>query len=143
MTGFALLNGTTAIIDVSMAIGSGSGSPTSVKCQFRRWMARITQEMFEQTSFCSGSWRARIPGLRQLIGRLDGYMSIGNVGSDPLAYFQNTLPAPFVLTATTSATISGNAWVTSDENSIEAAANSSRAVDFESYGPCLTSWPIT
>lgn len=140
---FQLLSGTTAIVDINIAIGSGSGTPVSSKCLFRRWMARITQEMFEQTVFCGGGWRSRIPGLKQLIGRLDGYMSVGNAASDPLAFFQNTLAAPFVLTATTSATISGNGWVTSDEQAIEAAANTSRGVDFESFGAVLTAWPIT
>lgn len=131
----ALLDGSNASIDVSIATAS-------YKCIAAAWTARLVREFSEQTTFCSGGWRARVPGMRQLIGSLAGFASKGSAISDPSVNISTQLPVAMVLTADTGSTFTFSGHVGSDETTMVAAANSGRAIAFESTGAVVTAWVV-
>lgn len=142
MAGLSLLDGTVATIDVSFGYGAGGTSTTSMKCAFNRISADIVREFTEKTTFCSSGWRSRQPGMKQLIGRLDGFASKGTIYSDPLALFADNTARPFVITVDTGCTLSGNMHAARDHIGLNAAANSERGIDFESTGEVVSAWVV-
>lgn len=131
----ALLDGTNAAIDVTIAT-------VSIKAMAAAWTARMLRDFFEQTTFASGGWRARVPGMKQCLVSVAGFSSKGISMSDPLALFATQAPMASVYTADTSCSITGNFHYGSDEHSYVAAGNSGRVIAGESYGPVTTAWVI-
>jgi hypothetical protein len=140
MAGLALLDGTTAAIDMTLAF-SGTNQ-VSVKCAFNRISARMNRGFTDRTTFCSTGWVEEIPGMKQLLISLAGYASKGTPYSDPLALFSDNVPRPFLFTADTSCTLSGNAHAASDGVDLVAAANSGRGIDLRSTGPVTSAWVV-
>lgn len=140
MAGLALLDGTAAAVDFSIAY-SGTVQ-TSLKCAFAYISCDVVREFTEKTTFCSSGWRARNPGMKQLIGHLDGFMSKGTNYSDPLALFASNDPFPFIFTADTSCTLTGSLHAARDHNGMRAAANSERGIDWESSGVVTSAWVV-
>jgi hypothetical protein len=135
-----LLDGTNANIDFAVAV-SGSNT-TSFKCAFGYMSADMVREMSEKTTFCSEGWRARQPGMKQLVGHLDGFVSSGAVYSDPTIMMSTTTPLAFVFTADTSCTLTGDLHVVRDHMGLRAASNSDRGIDWESSGPVTSAWVV-
>lgn len=134
----ALLNGTSAATTLTAGGTDFSGTLGYISMDF-------VSEMFEQTVFGQSGWRGRIRGLKQLIGRGDGYESTGAAYSDPLAYFGTSggavnTPTAFVYTATTSCTITFSGFVTRRHSGMRAGATSEAGYDIESFGPVATAW---
>jgi hypothetical protein len=136
----ALLDGTTAAIDMTIAI-SGTNQ-TSLKCAFGYMSADLVREMSEKTTFCSSGWRSRQPGMKQLVGHLDGFASKGAVYSDPAVMMATTTALAFVFTADTTCTLTGNLHVVRDHMGLRAAANSDRGIDWESDGVVTSAWVV-
>lgn len=139
-----LLDGTTAAFGVTFAArsayGGSAGTAVELKCTATYWSADIMREMFEQTTFCSTGWRSRIGGMKQLIGRIDGFSSTGIVASDPLLYFANNFPIAVVATVTTSCTLTHDAFVNRRHEGMRAAGNSEAGYDYESFGAVTSAW---
>jgi len=131
----ALLDGTDATIDIQL-------NSVSYKGIMGQWVARMGREFFEQTTFASGGWRSRVPGLKQVTGSMAGFNSKGSAASDPLALFANQTPYAGVFTSTTGCTLTGTFHEQSDSVSEIAAGVSGRAIDFESYGAVTSAWVI-
>jgi hypothetical protein len=73
MAGLALLEGTTAAIDFTLAfVGS---TQVSIKAAFNYISARIQRGFFDQTTFVSSGWVSEITGMKQMLIHLDGYAS--------------------------------------------------------------------
>lgn len=136
----ALLDGSNAAIDVNFSIPGGSA--TSFKNIAAVWTARINRDFTEATTFASGGWRSRTPGMRQLIGSLAGFASKGWAGADPLVLMSLQAAIAIVLTADTGCTYTFTGHVGSDETTLVAAANSGRIITFESVGVVVTAWVI-
>lgn len=137
----ALLDGTTAAIDMTIAVAGGTNQ-TSLKCAFGYMSADFVREMTEKTTFCSSGWRSRNPGMKQVVGHLDGFVSTGQSYSDPAAMMSGTTPLAFLFTATTSCTLTGNLHVVRDHMGLRAAANSDRGIDWESDGVVTSAWVV-
>lgn len=118
------------------------------KCVINRWSADIVREFTEKTTFCSGGWRSRDPGMKQLIGRMDGYLSKGFAGSDPLALItadnstDNPGGIPMVLKADSGCMLSGNCHVSLSHLASAAQLNTEAGVGFESDGPVTSIWVV-
>lgn len=128
-----ILNGTTASADISFAT-------VSLKCAFSYMSFDFVREMFEQTTFCSSGWRSRIPGMKQLLGRLDGFATTGAAFSDPLAYMTTTVPVAIVATLDTSCTLTFSGFVNRSHVGLRAAGASEAGLDFESTGAVTSAW---
>lgn len=143
MAGLALLDGTTAATDITIAPGTSyiaQGTAISVKGVLGYISHDIVREMFEQTVFSSGGWRQQISGMKQLIGRADGYESKGATYSDPLLYFANNFPCGFVYTADTSCTLTYLGFISRRHSGMKAAGNSEAGFDIASFGAVTSSW---
>jgi hypothetical protein len=114
------------------------------QCVVNRWSADVVREFTEKTTFCSGGWRSRDPGMKQLIGRLDGYLSKGIAGSDPLALIaaDNVNGLPFVLQADTGCYFGGNCHIGLSHAGSNAQLNSEMGIGFESDGVVTTTWIV-
>lgn len=114
------------------------------KCVVNRWSADIVREFTEKTTFCSGGWRSRDPGVKQLVGRIDGYLSKGFAGSDPLALIaaDGVAGIAFVLQADTGCYFSGTCHIGLSHAGSNAQLNSEMSVGFESDGPVSTFWIV-
>lgn len=140
MAGLALLEGTTAAIDFTLAfVGT---TPVSVKAAFNYISARIQRGFFDQTTFASSGWVSETCGMKQLLMHLDGYASKGTPYSDPLALFSDNVPRPFVFTADVGCTLTGNCLAASDGVGMRAAANSDRGIDLRSKDAVTSAWVV-
>jgi hypothetical protein len=135
---------------MAVAILTGSLSTTdinigavSVKCGFARVAMQITRGATSSTTFCTSGWVSEVPGMKQGVGSIIGYVTTGAAWSDPLVWVTAAAPVAYILTATTSNTLSGNINVFSDGVDLVAAANSSRGVDFRTDGPVTSAWVVS
>jgi hypothetical protein len=133
----ALLDGSNANIDISFG-------GTSYKTVFNYWSADLERDFTEATVFSSGGWRARIPGLKRLTGRADGYASKGAPQSDPTqSGFTSQTGVAIVLTADTGCTFTFTGFVGRAHTGLRAAANSEFSLEFESTGTVTVAWVVT
>ena len=133
----ALLDGSNANIDISFG-------GTSYKAVFNYWSADLERDFTEATTFASGGWRARIPGLKRLTGRADGYASSGAPQSDPTASgFTSQTATAIILTATTGCTFTFTGYVGRSHIGMRAAQNSEFSLEFESTGSVTVAWVVT
>lgn len=132
----ALLDGTMAAFDVTIAT-------LSYKCMAAYVSADIVREFTERTTFCSaGGWRSRTPGMKQLIGRIDGFLGKGTAQSDPSVLFASTSPLAFVITFDTGCTVTGSMHAGRVHLGLRAQANSEEGIDFESDGVVTFVWVV-
>lgn len=131
----ALLDGTSAAF--GMTIGTNE-----YKCIANYISADIGNELFEQTTFCTSGWRARIRGLKQMVGRLAGFMFKGVAYADPLLLFASSVYTAFVITFDTGCTLTGNMQPRNMHLGMAAAGNSEWGLDFESYGAVTSAWIV-
>lgn len=132
----ALLDGTTAAFDISIAT-------ISYKCIAAYVSADIVREFTERTTFCTaGGWRSRLPGMKQLIGRIDGFMAKGVPLADPSILFATTSPLAFVITFDTGCTATGAMHAGRVHLGMRAQANSEEGIDFESDGVVTFVWVV-
>lgn len=130
----SLLDGTSAAVDFTIAT-------ISYKCIANYLSLDFVRDMFEYTTFCGTGWRTRTPGMKQGIGRLDGFAAKGvPTIVDPLALFATTLGSAFVFTVDTGCTLTGTLIVNRDHTGMRAAANSERGIDFETQGAVTSVW---
>jgi hypothetical protein len=131
----SLLDGTSAAVDFTIAT-------ISYKCIANYLSIDFVRDMFEYTTFCTaGGWRTRTPGMKQGIGRLDGFAAKGvTTIVDPLALFSGSAGSAFVFTVDTGCTLTGTLVVTRDHTGMRAAANSERGIDFETQGAVTSVW---
>lgn len=122
-----LLDGSNAAIDITI-------DGNSHKCVFAYVSADLVKEFTEKTTFCNEGWRSRTPGMKQLQGRAEGFLSINNAASDPSAAFEEQDGVPIVITFTTGLTYTFTGHVARSHAGVRAAANSEFALDFESDG---------
>jgi hypothetical protein len=137
----SLLNGTDAAI--SIKIDSVTPPLVEYNCHFRYVSADFVRDFTETTTFCGTGWRSRTPGMKQIVGRLDGYMSKGDVASNPGILQSNSSPMYFVQTFDTGCTYTGQLHVGRDHAGVQAAAQSERSIDWESYGAVTIAWVTT
>jgi hypothetical protein len=102
--------------------------------------ADMGNEMFEQTTFGNSGWRQRIRGLKQIVGRIAGFLSTGLAISDPMALFASSGATAFVMTFHTLCTLTGSLQPRNYHAGMQAAGNSEMGLDFESYGPVTSAW---
>lgn len=138
----SLLDGSNTNIDVQFGIGVANAL-VSFKCFSSMVSVRTHRDFTERTTFCSGGARSRTPGMKQIFIHLEGFGSEGSAGSDPSALFANTTGVPFVVTADTGATWTGNCHAADDISTIQAAANHNRGIDLESTGTWVVVWPVS
>lgn len=129
----ALLDGTTAASDISVG-------GQSIKCVLNSIRADIVRDMFEKTTFCSGGWRSRTPGMKQLLFGGVGYAHKGQPHSDPLDYVSSTTGEAWVITIDTGCTLTFTGHSTLVHLGVNAAANSEFAVSGESDGAVTSAW---
>lgn len=131
----SLLDGTSAAFDFTT-------SALSWKCKANYCSADINRDMLERTTFCSGAgWRERIPALKQVLGRLEGFIGKGgNAADDPMYLFSSNNAPAFVMTFDTGCTLSGSMHATRLHLGIRAAQNSELALDWESTGAVTSAW---
>lgn len=134
---FSLIDGSNGNIDVSL-------NSVSFKCVFSRWSGDFVREMTEKTTFCSGGWRSRDPGMKQLVFRMDGFASKGFAGSDPLELMaaDSVTGIPFVLTADSGCYLSGNCHIGLSHIGQNAQLNSESGIGAESDGPVSSFWIV-
>jgi hypothetical protein len=139
-----ILDGTTAATEITLGVrstyGGSAGAGVSLKCVLTYISMDVIREMFEQTTFCSSGWRSRIPGMKQMIGRADGFDAKGAVHCDPLLYFANNYPQAMVYTADTSCTLSSDVFINRRHSGMRAAGNSEAGYDIESFGAVTSAW---
>jgi hypothetical protein len=113
-------------------------------CVINRWSADIVREFTEKTTFCSAGWRSRDPGMKQLVGRIDGYLSKGIAGSDPLALIaaDTVTGLPFTLQADTGCFLSGTCHIGLYHAGSNAQLNSEMSIGFESDGAVTSTWIV-
>lgn len=134
-----ILDGTTAAFDFT----TGTAASDSWKCVATYAEFNVRRDFIEQTTFCStGGWRERLPILKQVIGRITGFLSKGEAISDPLHLFSGTAGVPFVFTADTGCTLSGNLHAANYRGGMRAQANSEMDLDYESTGSVSSSWTV-
>lgn len=131
----ALLDGTAASIDFTTG-----ATPVSWKGIASYMSIDIGNELFEQTTFNSGGWRARIRGLKQGVGRLAGFLNTGVAVSDPLVLFASSGPTAFVGTYFTGCTLTGSLQPRNYHAGMAAAGNSEMGLDFETYNSVTSAW---
>lgn len=132
----SLLDGTMAAFDITIAT-------LSYKCMAAYVSADIVREFTERTTFCTtGGWRSRLPGMKQLIGRIDGFMMKGDPKSDPSILFASTASLAFVITMDTGCTITGSLHTGRVHLGMRAQANSEEGIDFESDGVVTFVWVV-
>ena len=131
----SILDGSNANIDLSF-------NGQSYRCVFRYWMADMVRQFTDATTFCSGGWRARTPGMMHLSGQAQGYASKGQPLSDPSLLITQQSGIPIVLTADSGCTFSFTGYVSRSHTAFHAAANSEAALDFESAGPVTVAWVV-
>lgn len=133
----ALLDGTNANIDISFG-------GASHKCLFNYWTADLERDFTEATTFCSSGWRSRIPGMRRLTGRAEGYLGKSTAVTDPtVTGFTSQAAVAIVLTADTGCTYTFSGYVGRVHAGLRAAANSEYAVEFESAGQVTVAWVVS
>lgn len=131
-----LLDGTAAAFDITI-------NALSYKCLAAYVSADIVREFTERTTFCTtGGWRSRTPGMKQLIGRIDGFLTSGMPISDPSLLFANTTGYAFVITFDTGCTVTGTLHVGRMHMGLRAQANSEEGIDFESDGQVTFVWVV-
>lgn len=135
-----LLDGTTAA--VSMKIGSAQPPTVEYNCSMRYLSADIVRDFTEATTFCQSGWRTRTPGMKQLVGRMDGYASKGDPSSGAGILTASTVPLNFIFTLDTLCTFTGAMHVGREHFGIQAAAQSERGIDWESAGVVTIAWVI-
>jgi hypothetical protein len=154
MSQFLLLDGTSAnfnfqtdvnAADLTAANQTGATIPPATSANYDSWKCAasymsvdITQEFLIRTTFCSNRWVGRTPGLRDLNGLLDGFMSSGIKISDPLYLFQTTLGIPWIATINTGLTISANIMASRQHSGIRAFQNSEMGVAFAQDGTYIS-----
>lgn len=132
-----ILDGTEAVFDVTIAT-------LSYKCMASYVSADIIREFTERTTFCSsGGWRSRTPGMKQLIGRIDGFLNKGVANSDPSILFASTTALAFVITFDALCTVTGSMHVGRVHLGLRAKANSEEGIDFESDGTVSFAWVVS
>lgn len=159
MAGFSLLDGVSSLFDFQTDINStdltnaNQASPTfpaasssnfnSWKCMANRLSLTISQEFLIRTTFCTGRWVGRTPGLRDINGVLDGFMSQGALISDPMYMFSTVKGIPWIATINTGLTIQGNIMAARDTFGIQSFQNSDSSMAFATDGTWLspsTTW---
>jgi hypothetical protein len=154
-----LLDGTSAVFDFQTDVNStdlnaantvGGAMPAATSANFDSWKCAagylsldITREMLERTTFCTGGWRGRVPALKDLQGRLEGFSSKGAKISDPLYLFATTKGVPTIVTIDTGCTISAEIMASRHHTGVRAAQNSEMGLDFVqdgTYIPPATVW---
>lgn len=144
--GLQLLDGTTAACDFTTGVRATFGGTPATAVSWQGVAGYIsldiTRDMFEQTVFSGVGWRSRIPGNRQINGRLDGFASKGKSISDPLALFANNFAVAFVATVDASCTLSFDGFASRHHTGIRAAGPSEMGLDFESAGVATSSWVV-
>jgi hypothetical protein len=137
----ALLDGTTAAVDFTSKLTTG-GSLTSFKCIANRLALIIQRATTDRFTFCSGGWAQPVAGIRAGFGRLDGFASKGAPISDPLALIAVDDPLDFVFTVDTLCTLSGKLIAVQDGAGVQALGESTRGIDFRTYGAVTSAWVI-
>jgi len=134
----SLLDGSNGNIQVTI-------NSVAFQCVINRWSADIVREFTEKTTFCSGGWRSRDPGMKQLIGRMDGYLSKGIAASDPLALIaaDTVSGLAFTLQADTGCYLSGSCHIGLSHVGTNAQLNSEMGVGFESDGEVTSVWVVS
>jgi hypothetical protein len=148
-----LLDGTTAAFnfqtdvlaaDLTAANVSGGAYPATTSTALDSWkcMARylsidIDRALINRTTFCTAGWMGHVPALKNLVGRLAGFMSKGSSISNPLYMFGTTFGIPMIATLDTALTISALVMASRDHLGMTAMENSEREMTFESDGTYL------
>lgn len=135
MAAFAIIDGSNANADISIATQSH-------KCWASYFSADIVRDFTEQTTFCTSGWRSRQPGLKQLLGTIDGFLPSGATAVSPGSYFTSTTAAAYVLTADTGCTFTFSGHAGRMHAGLRAALNSEFALNFESAGAVTTAWVV-
>lgn len=132
----SLLDGTVSAFNFTIAASTSAQWP----CVSNYMSCDLVREFFEQTTFCSSGWRSRTPGLKQLIGRIDGYANKGFAYSDPSVLFATTAGFAFVATFDTGCTFTGTLQAARFHVGLHAGAQSEMGLDFESTGAVTVAW---
>lgn len=141
MAAFSLIDGSNANVDISIASASH-------KCWSTRWMADLVRDFTERTTFCTSGWRSRSPGLKQLIGMVDGFLAQGTDGGggptavNPASYIASTATAAYVLTADTGCSFTFSGHAGRIHTGVVAALSSEEGINFESAGAVTTAWVV-
>jgi hypothetical protein len=138
---FQIIDGSNAAVDISIAAASH-------KCWASYWSADIVRDFTEKTTFCTSGWRSRQPGLKQLIGTIDGFLPEGltagtSTAISPASYFASTASQAYILTADAGCTFTFQGHAGREHTGIRAALNSEWALNFESDGQVTTAWVVT
>lgn len=132
-----------SIITGSLATHDVTMGGSSVKCGFGRMAMQIVRSATRSTTFCSSGFVEEIPGEKQGVGSLLGYVVKGVAWADPLVWVNASAPVAMVMTADAGpCTLSANVNVFSDGIDLVAAANSGRNVDFRTTGPVTSAWIV-
>lgn len=132
----ALLDGTTAAVNISIA-------NANFTCLFQYVSADIGRQFTDFTTFCSSGWKSEVPGMKQLTGRFDGFLSTGNAVSDPSQFFSSQSTENIVITFTTNCTYTFAGYIGNSHAGIRAAAGSEESLQFRSYGAPTFAWQVT
>lgn len=140
VTAFTIIDGSNANIDITIATAS-------IKCQATYWSADFARDFTEKTTFCTSGWRSRQPGLKQLLGVVDGLLAkgadmSGSTAISPASFIASTSAQAYVLTADTGCTFTFNGHAGRVHSGIRAALNSEFALNFESDGAVTTAWVV-
>lgn len=154
MAGFFLLDGVSSLFDFQTDVNSSdlaaantaagtipaasSSNMNSWKCMANYLSLDITQEFLIRTTFCSGRWVGRTPGLRDINGMLDGFLSQGALISDPLYLFSTAKGIPWIATINTGMTISGCIMAGRNHIGMRSFQNSEQGVSFATDSTFVT-----
>ena len=140
---YTLLDGTNANIDIQTAVpATNTTANKSMKCIAGSVSFTFRKATSRKTTFCGSGWASSTPGDKQMFAVVGGFMSKGDVLSDPLALFDTQKDLAFILTADTGCILTGNWIQTEDANTLLAAQNSGRSMAFESQGSVSSTWVV-
>ena len=140
---FTLLEGTNSVINPQFGFNTASGSSVSNSSQ--GWSNQATlsvrRDTFSMITFnTSNGWDVPLPRMLAGVLSLSGFMSHGDVLSDPLGLMTITQPVPFVLSVTppngaSACTLTGRCVQVSEDDSLAALDTSGRKQSFKTSGP--------
>jgi hypothetical protein len=109
---------------------SNASNYASWSCVANYCSVDLTQELLDRTTFCTAGWKGRFAALKDLMGRVDGFMSQGSPISNPAYMFGTTKGIPLLATFNTGCMINVNAMCSRWHGGLRAQSNSEMGMEW-------------
>ena len=141
---YTIIEGTNFVINPQFGFNISGGITNSAQAWANQASVSIRRDTFELLTFnSSGGWSQPLPRMLAGVITVGGFVTHGDVLSDPLSLITLTEPIPFSLSVTpkpsgSSITMTGDCVAVSEDDSFAALDASGRQQSFKTYGPITT-----